>query len=183
MLSAAWSDVGGDGVFIGGCNSGGRRWSQREEETLQGRERRSRWLLYHWWTVCWCRRNIYVVDMMVEKMVVAPFFTDFGPDFLLSQAINGASIYIWWKRVISSTPGLNFSHWFSWEGSQPLAQSRHPELSILQKKLTEWACLGRRRRRRRYAIIQTEIFKWGCRVTVEDHFRAILVKFGGRLMH
>jgi len=29
---------GEDDVFVGGCNSGGRRWSQREEKTLQGRE-------------------------------------------------------------------------------------------------------------------------------------------------
>jgi hypothetical protein len=35
----------------------------------------------------------------------AGFFFFFGPDFLLSQVINGASIYRQWKRVISSTPG------------------------------------------------------------------------------
>ena len=29
----------------------------------------------------------------------------FLADFLLSQVINGASIYKQWKRVISSTPG------------------------------------------------------------------------------
>jgi len=33
------------------------------------------------------------------------FFSDFGPDFLLPQAINSASIYSRWKRVISSAPG------------------------------------------------------------------------------
>jgi len=32
-------------------------------------------------------------------------FFFFGLDFLLSQVINGASIYRQWKRVISSTPG------------------------------------------------------------------------------
>jgi hypothetical protein len=29
----------------------------------------------------------------------------FGLDFLLPQAINSASIYRWWKRVISSASG------------------------------------------------------------------------------
>jgi len=66
------ADGGEYGVFAGGCNSGGRRWSQREEETLQGRERRSRWLLHHWQTVCWCRRKASMVELMVEKLVVAP---------------------------------------------------------------------------------------------------------------
>ena len=69
-----------------------------------------------------------MVELMVEKLVVAPvggwnggerergrncrnrgsegwFFSNFGPDFLLPQIINGASIYMRWKRVISFTPG------------------------------------------------------------------------------
>jgi hypothetical protein len=33
------------------------------------------------------------------------FMADFGPNFLLAQVINEASIYRRWKRVISSTPG------------------------------------------------------------------------------
>jgi len=33
------------------------------------------------------------------------FFSDFGPNFLLPQAIYGDSIYRRWKRVISSTLG------------------------------------------------------------------------------
>jgi hypothetical protein len=33
------------------------------------------------------------------------FFAEFAPDFILSQAINGDSIYRRWKRVISSSPG------------------------------------------------------------------------------
>jgi len=28
------------------------------------------------------------------------FFTIFGPDFLLPQAMKSTSIYKWWKRVI-----------------------------------------------------------------------------------
>jgi hypothetical protein len=32
----------------------------------------------------------------------------FGPDFLLPQVINGASIYRQWKRVISSNTRENF---------------------------------------------------------------------------
>jgi hypothetical protein len=33
------------------------------------------------------------------------FLANFGPDFLLPQAINSASIYRRWKRVISYAPG------------------------------------------------------------------------------
>jgi hypothetical protein len=33
------------------------------------------------------------------------FLAYFGLDFLLPQAINSASIYRWWKRVISSASG------------------------------------------------------------------------------
>jgi hypothetical protein len=40
----------------------------------------------------------------------ADFLAYFGPDFLLFQAIKPASLYRRWKRVISSTPGKNFSH-------------------------------------------------------------------------
>jgi hypothetical protein len=62
--------------------------------------------------------------MMMEKLVVAGmaerererkktaetrqrgwFLADFGPDFLLPRAINSASIYSRWKRVISYAPG------------------------------------------------------------------------------
>jgi hypothetical protein len=35
----------------------------------------------------------------------AGFLAYFGQDFLLPQAINSASIYRQWKRVISSAPG------------------------------------------------------------------------------
>jgi hypothetical protein len=35
----------------------------------------------------------------------AGFLAYFGPDFLLSQVINRASIYRWWKRIILSTQG------------------------------------------------------------------------------
>ena len=54
-----------------------------------------------------------------------------------------------------------------------MTQSRHSELSILQKKLSEWACLGRRRRR--MVVIQTELFTRRCKGTAEDHFYASLV--------
>jgi hypothetical protein len=33
------------------------------------------------------------------------FLVIFGPEFLLLKAINSASIYRRWKRVISSAPG------------------------------------------------------------------------------
>jgi hypothetical protein len=35
----------------------------------------------------------------------AGFLAYFGPNFILHQVINGASIYRQWKRVISSTEG------------------------------------------------------------------------------
>jgi hypothetical protein len=35
----------------------------------------------------------------------AGFLAYFGPNFILPQVINGASIYRRWKRVISYTPG------------------------------------------------------------------------------
>jgi hypothetical protein len=38
-------------------------------------------------------------------------------------------------------------------------------------------------RRRRFVVIQTELFTWSCRGTTEDHFRASLVKVGGREVH
>jgi hypothetical protein len=36
------------------------------------------------------------------------FLADFGPNILLLKAINSASIYRQWKRVISSLQGKNF---------------------------------------------------------------------------
>ena len=59
-----------------------------------------------------------------------------------------------------------------------MAQSMYGTLSNLQKKLPELACLGRFRHR--LIVVQTERLIWNCRVTAEDHFRASLVKFGGR---
>ena len=38
------------------------------------------------------------------------FFSEFGPDFLLPRGIKSTSIYRRRKRVISSSPGENFSH-------------------------------------------------------------------------
>jgi hypothetical protein len=70
------------------------------------------------------------------------FLANFRPDFLLLQAMKSISIYRRWKRAILSTLGKNFSPWFSWEGSQLLAQSVHRELSNLQKRLSELSCLG-----------------------------------------
>jgi len=56
-------------------------------------------------------------------------FVIFGPDFLLPQVIKSTFIYRRWKRAILSTLEKNCSPWFGWEGSQPLAQSRHGALS------------------------------------------------------
>jgi hypothetical protein len=56
---------------------------------------------------------------------------DFGPAFLLPQAMKSTSIYRRWKREILSTLGKTFSPWFCWEGSQPLTRSRHDALSNL----------------------------------------------------
>jgi hypothetical protein len=52
-------------------------------------------------------RELQKADGKRRKMETggAGFFVIFGPHFLLSEVINGASIYRRWKRVISSTPG------------------------------------------------------------------------------
>jgi len=42
---------------------------------------------------------------IVETRQRGWFLADFEPDFLLPQAINSASIYRRWKRVISYAPG------------------------------------------------------------------------------
>jgi hypothetical protein len=60
------------------------------------------------------------------------FLANFGPDFLLPQTLTSTSIYRRGKRAILSTLRKNFSPWFTWEGSQPLVQSRHDALSNLQ---------------------------------------------------
>ena len=65
------------------------------------------------------------------------FFGLFWTRFLLFQAMKSTSIYRRWKRAILSTWRKNFSPWFSWEGSQPLAQSRYHELKIYRQKLIE----------------------------------------------
>jgi hypothetical protein len=61
----------------------------------------------------------------------AGFLADFGPEFLPPQVFNRDSIYRRCKRAILSTLWKNYSSWFSWEASQPLAQSVHLELPNL----------------------------------------------------
>ena len=73
------------------------------------------------------------------------FLADFGPEFIPPQIIKFDSIYRLWKRAILSMLGKNFSPWFSWEASQPLAQSVHLELPNLAAqgcKLPEVATLS-----------------------------------------
>jgi len=80
-----------------------------------------------------------------KNMGEAAFLAYFGPDFLLPRAIKSTSIYRRWKRAIFSTLEKTFSSWFGWEGSQPLAQSRHGALSncqICSCRLSELASLG-----------------------------------------
>ena len=67
----------------------------------------------------------------------ADFLAYFGPDFLFFQAMQSTSIYRRWKRAIFSTLRKTLSPWFSWEGSQPLAQNRYHELKICRQKLIE----------------------------------------------
>jgi len=59
------------------------------------------------------------------------FLAYFRPDFLPPQAMKPTPIYNGWNRVILSTHRKTFSHRFGWEGSQPLIQSVHRELSNL----------------------------------------------------
>jgi hypothetical protein len=56
---------------------------------------------------------------------------DFGPDFLLLQAMKYTAIYKRWKMNILSLMVPNLSLWFGWERSQPLVQSRYGTLSNL----------------------------------------------------
>jgi hypothetical protein len=74
-----------------------------------------------------------VVELVVEKLVVAGtmereggeklqkqgqrscfFFPDFGPKFLLSQAMKCNPIYRRWKRNILSLMVPNRGLWFGW---------------------------------------------------------------------
>jgi hypothetical protein len=85
--------------------------------------------------VCWCRRKVSVVEMLVGRPVMvccqwlqrwrekekqknresgrnreeADFLAYFGPEFLLPQAIKSTSIYRQWNREIFSTLEKNFS--------------------------------------------------------------------------
>jgi hypothetical protein len=85
--------------------------------------------------VCWGRRKVSVVEMLVGRQVMvccqwlqwwrekekrknresgrnredADFLAYFGPDFILPQAIKSTSIYRRWKRAILSTLEKNFS--------------------------------------------------------------------------
>ena len=142
-LVVVLASCGGAG---GGEACGGSGW-WLEQRGERGREK-------------YCRNE-------AERLV----FSDFWTQFLLSQVINGASIYKRWKRIISSTPGQNFSPRFGWEGSQPLVQSSVPELT------------SSRRRRCRRAVFHPETFTWGCRGTAGDPFRASFVRFDGEIKH
>jgi hypothetical protein len=75
----------------------------------------------------------------------------------------------------------NFSHWFRWEGSQPLAQSRHGALSncqICSCRLPELASLGWCHVRL-FAIEPVKTIPRR-RGMSGDQFRASFGKFGGR---
>ena len=99
----------------------------RKKDFVEVRERKEQWLFQVWgWPACswdsylwwsWWRRSWWWLWLVVgtvgrarerktaETGAEGWFLADFGSDFLLSQVINGASIYRRWKRVISSTPG------------------------------------------------------------------------------
>jgi hypothetical protein len=104
----------------------------------------------------------------------------FGPDFLLPQAMKSISIYRRWKRAILSTLEKNFSLWFIWEGSQPLAQNRRGALSncqICSCRLPELASLGWCHVRLFASEPVTTIPRR--RWMSGDQFRASCGKFGG----
>jgi hypothetical protein len=114
------------------CYCAGRRSLQRREKGQK--EKRERVAVAAWW-LCWLPvvelvfvvvyrlgllvfslekaaverwRELQKADGKRRKMETggeAGFFVIFGPHFLLSEVINGASIYRRWKRVISSTQG------------------------------------------------------------------------------
>jgi len=119
---------GEDGVFAGGYRGGGRCWSQREAENVAGERKTftmtapplvNRLLVQEeglyggadggeagggsgWWLE---RRGERGREKLQKRVSGGWFFFNFGLDFLLPEAINGASIYRRWKRVISSSPG------------------------------------------------------------------------------
>jgi hypothetical protein len=47
------------------------------------------------------------------------FFGDFGPDFLLPQAMKSTLIYMGWRMDVSSLLVRNLSHCFDLKESQP----------------------------------------------------------------
>jgi len=116
-----------------------------------------------WDAVCWWRRNFYVGSSRAKEAAGRD-----REERTLAGRKTGEKLIFWlildlifsslrpWNPLLFIDDGRgqsclhrekNFSPWFGWEGSRPLAQSRHGALSNLQKKLPELACLGRRRRR------------------------------------
>jgi len=58
-----------------------------------------------WWLKQWRERG---KEKLQKRGQRGWFLANFGPDFLLLQAINSASIYRWLKRVILSLQEKNF---------------------------------------------------------------------------
>jgi hypothetical protein len=106
--------------------------------------------------ICWWRKKVSVGSSGAEDTVEREgreenvgwepgndwFLADFGPDFLLTQAMKCTPIYRRWKRDNVSLMVPNRGLWFDCKGSQPLVQSVHRELSNLQEK-TVWVGLFR----------------------------------------
>jgi hypothetical protein len=110
-------------------------WVRREAESLfVGGGERFMWGiqgLKTWWREKERRKEL------AANWGMTGFFTDFGPNFLHTQAMKSTFIYRRWKTVILSIQGKYFSPWFNLKGSQLLVQSRHHELS----NLTVQGCL------------------------------------------
>jgi hypothetical protein len=109
---------------------GSKLKKKNAREGLQRGERDRRWLLVVGWWLCWLPMMKVMVGRPVMRVVVAEdhggerkkkkkcaetgrktgFLADFGPDFLLPQAIKSTFIYRRWKRAILYTIKKHFSH-------------------------------------------------------------------------
>ena len=195
-------------IFIVGCvttNGGvnGRGWLlEEEEERLQKREReRERSLAQSPREVV---GRLLMVEMVVVRVLVVEghggererkerkwrwqqkkmgnwFFGNFGPDFLLPQAMKSTPIYRGYKMDISSLLMPNLGPWFILVGSQPLTQSSYHGLSVLLLIKDGWVghfgAVPQPLRRQSIKTDHTPSQMSG------DQFHASFVQFGGEMKH
>ena len=95
------------------------------------------WASYLWWSWWWLWLVAGMTGRERERKKTTEtgqkgwFLADFGPDFLLPQAMKSTCIYRRWKRAILSSPGKNFQPLIWLEESKLLVQSMYLELPNL----------------------------------------------------